>query len=81
MLAGLSFGCGQLLELAAGAKLPRPLRVPVGLTVVILCVEIDLSVAAIANATGIVVAYFTLQESYVTIANVPSLPHRRPARS
>src|SRR5829696_8265158 len=45
--------------------------IAVGLTFVILCAEIDLSVAAIANATGIVVAYFTLQESYVTIANVP----------
>lgn len=43
----------------------------VGLTFVILCAEIDLSVAAIANATGIVVAYFTLQESYVNIANLP----------
>ena len=37
----------------------------------ILCAEIDLSIASIANATGIVVAYFTLQESYVNIANVP----------
>jgi ribose transport system permease protein len=43
----------------------------VGLTFVILCAEIDLSVAAIANATGIVVAYFTLQESYVNIPNIP----------
>jgi ribose transport system permease protein len=43
----------------------------VGLTFVILCAEIDLSVAAIANATGIAVAYFTLQESYVNIANLP----------
>jgi len=43
----------------------------VGLTFVILCGEIDLSVASIANATGIVVAYFTLQESYVNIANIP----------
>ncbi len=42
-----------------------------GLTFVILCAEIDLSVAGIANATGIAVAYFTLQESYVNIANVP----------
>src|SRR5262245_42754060 len=42
-----------------------------GLTFVILCAEIDLSVAGIANATGIVVAYFTLQETYVNIANVP----------
>jgi ribose transport system permease protein len=45
--------------------------IAVGLTFVILCAEIDLSVAAVANATGIVVAYFTLQENYVNIANVP----------
>src|SRR5688500_13833071 len=45
--------------------------IAVGLTFVILCAEIDLSVAAIANATGIVVAYFTLQDSYVNIANIP----------
>jgi ribose transport system permease protein len=43
----------------------------VGLTFVILCAEIDLSVAAVANATGIVVAYFTQQENYVNIANLP----------
>jgi ribose transport system permease protein len=43
----------------------------VGLTFVILCAEIDLSVAAIANATGIIVAYFTAQESYVNIPNLP----------
>jgi ribose transport system permease protein len=43
----------------------------VGLTFVILTAEIDLSVASVANATGIVVAFFTLQESYVNIANVP----------
>jgi ribose transport system permease protein len=43
----------------------------VGLTFVILCAEIDLSVAAIANAAGIVVAFLTVQESYVNIANVP----------
>jgi ribose transport system permease protein len=45
--------------------------IAVGITFVILCAEIDLSVASVANATGIVVAYFTLQESYVNIANVP----------
>ena len=39
--------------------------IAVGLTFVILCAEIDLSVASIANVTGIAVAYFTLQESYV----------------
>lgn len=42
-----------------------------GLTFVILCAEIDLSFAAIANVTGIVIAYFTIQESYVNIANIP----------
>src|SRR3982751_199600 len=45
--------------------------IAVGLTFVILCAEIDLSVASIANVTGIAVAYFTLQDSYVNIANVP----------
>ena len=43
----------------------------VGLTFVILCAEIDLSVASVANAVGIVVAYFTLQDSSVNIANIP----------
>ena len=43
----------------------------VGLTFVILCAEIDLSFAAIANATGIAVAYFTAQQSYVNIDNIP----------
>src|SRR5919205_261379 len=42
-----------------------------GLTFVILCAEIDLSVASIANATGIILAYFTLQDSSVNIANHP----------
>ena len=46
--------------------------IAVGLTFVILCAEIDLSIASIANVTGIAVAYFTLQESYVNIANVPA---------
>ena len=42
-----------------------------GLTFVILTAEIDLSVAALANVAGIVVAFLTLQESYVNIANLP----------
>ncbi len=45
--------------------------IAVGLTYVILCAEIDLSVAAVANAVGIVTAYFTLQDSSVNIANIP----------
>ena len=42
-----------------------------GLTFVILTAEIDLSIAAIANAVGIIVAFFTLQAAYVNIANLP----------
>src|SRR5919205_1845366 len=42
-----------------------------GLTFVILTAEIDLSVASVANATAILVAYFTAQESYVNIHNIP----------
>src|ERR1700712_5644683 len=45
--------------------------IAVGLTFVILCAEIDLSIASIANVTGIAVAYFTAQETYVNIANMP----------
>lgn len=43
----------------------------VGLTFVILTAEIDLSVAAIANAIGITVAYFTMQPDYVNIDTIP----------
>jgi ribose transport system permease protein len=42
-----------------------------GLTFVILCAEIDLSVASVANAVGIIVAWFTVQDSSVNIANLP----------
>src|SRR5262245_40347200 len=45
--------------------------IAVGLTFVILTAEIDLSVAAIANAIGITIAYFTIQPDYVNIANLP----------
>jgi ribose transport system permease protein len=45
--------------------------IAVGLTFVILTAEIDLSVAAVANAVGITIAYFTIQPDYVNIANVP----------
>ena len=45
--------------------------IAVGLTFVILCAEIDLSVANIANAVGIVVAFFTMQDASVNIANIP----------
>src|SRR5258708_40363917 len=45
--------------------------IAVGLTFVILTAEIDLSVAAIANATAIVLTFFTLQPDYVNISNLP----------
>jgi len=45
--------------------------IAVGLTFVILTAEIDLSVGAIANATAIVLTFFTAQPDYVNIANVP----------
>jgi len=44
--------------------------IAVGLTFVILTAEIDLSVAAIANAIGITMAFFTVQPDYVNIATV-----------
>ena len=45
--------------------------IAVGLTFVILTAEIDLSVGAIANATAIVLTFFTAQPDYVNIANLP----------
>src|SRR3984885_1754858 len=45
--------------------------IAVGLTFVILTAEIDLSVGAMANATAIVLTFFTLQPDYVNIANLP----------
>ena len=50
--------------------------IAVGLTFVILTAEIDLSVGAIANATAIVLTFFTLQPDYVNIAQHPAA--RRP---
>src|SRR6516225_983809 len=45
--------------------------IAVGLTFVILTAEIDLSVGAVANATAIVLTFFTLQPDYVNIGNIP----------
>ena len=39
MLGGLSLGCGRLLELAAGERLPGPLLLPAGFTIVILAAQ------------------------------------------
>lgn len=45
--------------------------IAVGLTFVILCAEIDLSVASVANATGILLAFLTIQDASTGIANLP----------
>src|ERR1700689_2825794 len=47
--------------------------IAVGLTFVILTTEIDLSMAAVANATAIVLTFFTLQPDYVNISNLPTV--------
>src|SRR5579863_6283813 len=47
--------------------------IAVGLTFVILTAEIDLSVGAIANATAIILTFFTLQPDYVNISNLPMI--------
>jgi hypothetical protein len=52
VLAGLSLGCGSLLELAAGERLPRPLVVPAGLTVVILAAQFATLTDATAELAG-----------------------------
>ena len=57
MLAGLSFGCGRLLELAAGERLPGALLLPAGFTVVILAAQFaTLSDASAELAAPLVVA-------------------------
>lgn len=53
--------------------------IAVGLTFVVLCAEIDLSVASVANATGVIAAFFTAQAGTVSIDNIP-LPARRRSR-
>ena len=60
MLAGLSLGCGNLLELAAGATLPRPLLVPAGLTVVILAAQFATLTDATAELAGPLVVVLAL---------------------
>jgi hypothetical protein len=52
VLAGLSLGCGALLELAADTRLPRPLLLPTGLTVVILAAQFATLTDATAELGG-----------------------------
>ena len=73
LVAFFSFASTSFLSLDNMLNIIRQLSITgiiaVGLTYVILTAEIDLSVAAIANAVGITVAYFTIQPDYVNIAN------------
>jgi ribose transport system permease protein len=48
--------------------------IAVGLTYVILCAEIDLSVASVANAAGILLAFLTVQDASTGIVNNLPLP-------
>jgi hypothetical protein len=59
-MAALSFGCGRLLELAAGERLPGPVVLPVGFALVILAGEFATLTGATAElavplATGLAV--------------------------
>jgi hypothetical protein len=60
VLGGLSLGCGSLLELAAGARLPRALVVPAGLTVVIVAAEFATLTEATAELAGPLVVALAL---------------------
>jgi hypothetical protein len=52
LLAGLSFGCGRLVELASGERLPGSLVLPVGFALVILAGEFATLTASTAELAG-----------------------------
>ncbi|MGZ6729431.1 MAG: hypothetical protein ACXVFC_09040 [Gaiellaceae bacterium] len=52
MLAGLSLGCGRVVEIASGERLPGSLVLPAGLTVVILAGEFATLTGATALLAG-----------------------------
>jgi hypothetical protein len=52
LLAVLSFGCGRLVELAAGERLPGPLVLPVGFALVILAGEFATLTGSTAELAG-----------------------------
>jgi ribose transport system permease protein len=63
------FSVDNLLNILSNASITG--IIAVGLTFVILTGEIDLSVAALANAIGFTMAFFTIQPDYVNIATIP----------
>lgn len=52
MLAGLSLGCGRLLEAASGTRLPGPLVLPAGFTLVVLAPQFTTLTGATAGLSG-----------------------------
>ncbi len=52
LLAGLSFGCGRLLEAASGARLPPGLVLPAGFTVVVVAAQFATLWDATAELAG-----------------------------
>ena len=65
-MSGLAFGCGRLVELAAGEALPWPLVLPIGLALVILVGEFATLTAATAElaaplAAGLAIAGLLLR--------------------
>jgi len=60
VLAGLSLGCGRLVEVAAGERLPGPLVLPVGLTIVILAGQLATLTDATAELAGPLVVAFAV---------------------
>jgi hypothetical protein len=73
VLAGLSLGCGRLLEAACGARLPKALVLPAGLTVVMLAGQF----ATLADATAELAAPLVVALAVVGLVLSPPW-HDRP---
>jgi hypothetical protein len=72
VLAALSLGCGGLLEGLSGERLPGPLMLPAGLTVLILVAQFTTLSAITAKASGAVVA------GLAAVGLIVSRPWQRP---
>ena len=75
MLGGLSLGCGRLLELAAGERLPGPLLLPAGFTIVIVAAQF----ATLTDATAELAAPLVVALAAAGLLLVP--PWRGAARA
>jgi hypothetical protein len=75
VLGGLSLGCGRLLELASGERLPGPLLLPAGFTLVILAAQF----ATLFDATAELAAPLVVALAAAGLLLVP--PWRGAART